>query len=135
MNTTAHSKIFHDLRSPLNSILGFNQLIQLSGLKDKVDQAKSEHIGSVGNTLLSLIDEISNQLQVVKFPDTISGHIQRLDYTFKVLNAVVTSYSSQNLDFDQAESLNEIKISVKELASRISQFKKIINYGASLTLN
>lgn len=126
MKTTDHSKIFHDLRSPLNSILGFNQLIQLSGLKDNVDQAKSEHIASIGNNLLSLIDETRNQLQIAEYPDAISGHLQRLDYTFKVLNAVVTSYSSQNLDLDQAESLNEIKISVKELANRISHFNEVI---------
>lgn len=121
-----HSKVFHDLRAPLNSILGFNQLIQLSGLKDPVDQAKSEHISSVGNTLLSLIDELSNQLQVVKYPDLLSGHQQRLNYTFKALNAVVTSFSHDNLDTDQSESLTEIKSSVDELSNRIAHFNELM---------
>lgn len=123
MNTIAHSKLFHDLRSPLNSILGFNQLIQLSGLKDDTDKAKSQCISSTGNNLLSLFDEISNQLQIVS-PETILSHLQRLDYTYKMLNAVVSSFSRQHLDQDQIESLEEIISSVQELNIRITNFRQ-----------
>lgn len=126
MKTIDHSKVFHDLRSPLNSILGFNQLIQISGFKDSVDQAKSEHISSVGNTLLNLMSEISTQLQQIPPADSITSYLQRLDYTFKVLNAVVTSFSNSNLDDEQIENLNEIKTSVNELANRITRFNKLM---------
>lgn len=126
MNTVNESKLFHDLRSPLNSILGFNQLLQISGLKDGVDLAKSQHITTTGNKLLTLIDEIRNQLQVVRYPDVISSHLQRLGYTYKMLNVLVMSFSDVNLDQEQVENLSEIRTSIEELGRRISSFKQTV---------
>lgn len=123
-NTSNNSKIFHDLRSPLNGVLGFNQLIQLSGLTDKIDITKSEHIADTGHALLELIDDIRNQLQIVTYPEIVSSHVQRLNYTFKVLNALGTSFSVRNLNADQKEYLVQIQLSISDLGDRITQFQQ-----------
>jgi two-component system, sensor histidine kinase and response regulator len=48
----------HDLRSPLNSILGFTQLLMTSSLTDEEKNESLDIIQSSGNFLLSLIDDI-----------------------------------------------------------------------------
>lgn len=121
-----HSKLLHDLRSPLNSILGFNQLLQLSGLRNPTDTAKSRCISSNGNKLVELFDEMQIQLQFIS-PEAIRSQLNRLDYTFNLLHAVTTSFSIEHLDQDQVESLNEIRSSVQELAVRLSNFHQTIS--------
>ena len=55
------SRMSHQLRTPMNSILGFAQLLELSTIKNPVLQNQKESIDSIikaGRHLLELIDEV-----------------------------------------------------------------------------
>ena len=51
------SRASHELRTPMNAILGFGQLLETSGLAER-DQESVEHILTAGHRLLELINDI-----------------------------------------------------------------------------
>ena len=51
-------RMSHDLRTPLNSILGHAQLLEGAELADPADQRSVEQILEAGGRLLALVDEV-----------------------------------------------------------------------------
>ena len=51
------SRMSHELRMPLNSIIGFSKLLKMSGLSER-DEQNANRIHTAGKHLLALVDEI-----------------------------------------------------------------------------
>ena len=59
------SRMSHEMRTPLNAVIGFTQLLRLHGGQDRARLAQySEHILQAGRHLLALVDDVLDLQQV-----------------------------------------------------------------------
>jgi len=58
------SRMSHEMRTPLNAVLGFGQLLTLGGVDDELRQRYTGHILHAGRHLLSLVDDVLDLQQV-----------------------------------------------------------------------
>jgi signal transduction histidine kinase len=58
------ARLSHDLRTPLNSVLGYAQLLEEADLTDPADRRSVERILEAGARIVDLIDEVLELTQV-----------------------------------------------------------------------
>ena len=58
------SRMSHEMRTPLNAVLGFGQLLTLGGVDEELRQRYTGHILHAGRHLLSLVDDVLDLQQV-----------------------------------------------------------------------
>ncbi|MCK4674313.1 MAG: response regulator [Gammaproteobacteria bacterium] len=101
------SSMSHELRTPLNAILGFTQLLSYEKTLSDKQQSHISEIGSAGNLLLGLVNQILDLARIEK------GHLQLsleqvdLSTIFKECRSMVLPLAKQNnLSLDIKTDLN-----------------------------
>ena len=90
------SSMSHELRTPLNAILGFTQLLKYEKDLTEKQQSHISEIGSAGNLLLELVNQILDLARIEK------GHLQlsmeqvTLSNVFEECSAMITPLAEQN---------------------------------------
>ncbi len=90
------SSMSHELRTPLNAILGFTQLLKYEKELTEKQQSHISEIGSAGNLLLELVNQILDLARIEK------GHLQlsmeqvNLHDIFEECHAMVFPLAEQN---------------------------------------
>jgi len=90
------SSMSHELRTPLNAILGFTQLLKYEKTLTEKQQSHISEIGSAGNLLLELVNQILDLARIER------GHLQlsieqvNLSDVFKECHSMIAPLAEQN---------------------------------------
>jgi len=90
------SNMSHELRTPLNAILGFTQLLKYEKDLTEKQQSHIREIGSAGNLLLELVNQILDLARIEK------GHLQlsmeqvTLSDVFEECSSMITPLAEKN---------------------------------------
>ncbi|MBQ7178168.1 MAG: response regulator [Victivallales bacterium] len=107
------STVSHDIRTPLNAIIGFSEMLQL-GIEDKEDKEKAlEAIVTSGQTLLELINDVldlskleAGKMELHPVPTDITSLIKKVATSFEVATSrtsVPLSVEIQQMPFLQLD--------------------------------
>lgn len=80
------ARVSHEIRTPINGILGMNEMILKSQVSPKVTHY-AENIDSAGQTLLSLINDI------LDFSKIESGRLELIEGEYNTINLLCDSYN------------------------------------------
>ena len=116
------TKVNHDLRSPLNAILGFSDLL-LQTEKDTEKRKFLSAINSGGKTQLALLDDIATQLKnELRFSEKTSASIESVNNEF---------HKSDNLE----ESAEPIILIVDDMMENVVFLEKILQKSGFRTIS
>ncbi|NBC84358.1 MAG: PAS domain-containing protein [Bacteroidetes bacterium] len=114
----------HDIRTPMNGILGFADLLKNSAINKKQQEKYINHIIKSGSTLLSLIDDIidiskieAGQLKIVKNPVNVNEVLNEIFELFENERIV----NKHSFNFEIYKGLADDQAVIRTDAVRLNQ--------------